>query len=170
MCLLVLWDFQNKTQFFFFLFLFRSTESGDPLVSWAQMLDSLGGRSTLVTEVTRETRQSEVVPLTDLRIRATRSSTQPADRRASASWSQHSSMVTQSWARPCRATGERESSPLLVSLSESNWGTANLMMSQGSGRSHQSPPRPLSAGAWGTLKESGGRPSWQSPSWAHWPP
>lgn len=65
------------------------------------MLDSLGGRSTLVTEVTRETRQSEVVPLTDLRIRDTRSSTQPADRRASASWSQHSSMVTQSWARPC---------------------------------------------------------------------
>nr|KAF6474935.1 hypothetical protein HJG63_011053 [Rousettus aegyptiacus] len=130
-----------------YIYLERSTESGDPLVSWAQMLDSLGGRSTLVTEVTRETRQSEVVPLTDLRIRATRSSTQPADRRASASWSQHSSMVTQSWARPCRATGERESSPLLVSLSESNWGTANLMMSQGSGRSHRSPPRPLSAGA-----------------------
>lgn len=76
------------------------------------MLDSLGGRSTLVTEVTRETRQSEVVPLTDLLIRDTRSSTQPAERRASASWSQHSSMVTQSWARPCRAVGGREESLL----------------------------------------------------------
>jgi len=30
------------------------------------------------------------------------SSTQPADRRASASWSQHSSAVSQIWARPCR--------------------------------------------------------------------
>lgn len=82
------------------------------------MLDSLGGRSTLVTEVTRETRQSEVVPLTDLRIRDTRSSTQPADRRASASWSQHSSMVTQSWARPCTTAGKRKKTPLLVALSE----------------------------------------------------
>lgn len=72
------------------------------------MLDSLGSRSTLVTEVTRETRQSEVVPLTDLLIRDTRSSTHPAERRASASWSQHSSMVTQSWARPCRAAGGRK--------------------------------------------------------------
>lgn len=72
----------------------------------------------MVTEVTRETRQSEVVPLTDLRIRDTRSSTQPADRRASASWSQHSSIVTQSWARPCTPAGERKRMPLLVALSE----------------------------------------------------
>lgn len=71
-----------------------------------------------MTEVTRETRQSEVVPLTDLRIRDTRSSTQPADRRASASWSQHSSMVTQSWARPCMPAEEGKHMPLLVALSE----------------------------------------------------
>lgn len=82
----------------------------------------------MVTEVTRETRQSEVVPLTDLRIRDTRSSTQPADRRASASWSQHSSMVTQSWARPCTSVqrGKRERTALSVALSRQAWGTGEL--------------------------------------------
>lgn len=79
----------------------------------------------MVTEVTRETRQSEVMPLTDLRIRDTRSSTQPADRRASASWSQHSSMVTQSWARPCPDGGE-ENTVVSVPLGEGKPGDSQL--------------------------------------------
>lgn len=65
-----------------------------------QILDSLGGKSTLVTDVTMDTRQSEVVPFTNLRICEIRSSTQPADSRASASWSQHSSIVIHNWAKP----------------------------------------------------------------------
>ena len=65
-----------------------------------QILDSLGGKSTLVTEVTIETRQSEVVALVSRRIWEIRSSTQPAERRASASWSQHSSIVSHNVSRP----------------------------------------------------------------------
>lgn len=63
----------------------------------------------LATDVTMETRQSEVVVLfTDLRIWEILSSTQPAERRASASWSQHSSIVTQSCAKPWRRRKETE--------------------------------------------------------------
>ncbi len=65
-----------------------------------QMLDSLGGRSTLVSEVFMESRQSEVVTLVRRRIWEIRSSTHPADNRASASWSQHSSIVSHICARP----------------------------------------------------------------------
>lgn len=66
-----------------------------------QVLDSLGGRSSLVRDVTMETGLSEVVLLIVLAIWPMRSSTQPADNRASASWSQHSSMVSHIWLRPC---------------------------------------------------------------------
>lgn len=70
-------------------------------MSPAQVLDSLGGRSSLVRDVTMEMGLSEVVLLTVLAIWPMRSSTQPADSRASASWSQHSSMVSHIWLRPC---------------------------------------------------------------------
>lgn len=66
-----------------------------------QVLDSLGGRSSLMRDVTMETGLSEVVLLIVLEIWLMRSSTQPADSRASASWSQHSSMVSHIWPRPC---------------------------------------------------------------------
>lgn len=66
-----------------------------------QILDSLGGKSTLVTEVTMETKQSEVGGLVSRRICEMRSSTQPAESRASASWSQHSSIVSHIDSRPC---------------------------------------------------------------------
>lgn len=72
------------------------------MVSPVQVLDSLGGRSSLVRDVTMETGLSEVVLLIVLAIWLMRSSTQPADNRASASWSQHSSMVSHIWLRPCR--------------------------------------------------------------------
>lgn len=72
------------------------------MVSPVQVLDSLGGRSSFVRDVTMEMGPSEVVLLTVLAIWPMRSSTQPADNRASASWSQHSSMVSHIWLRPCR--------------------------------------------------------------------
>lgn len=72
------------------------------MVSPVQVLDSLGGRSSLVRDVTMQTGLSEVVLLIVLAICPMRSSTQPADNRASASWSQHSSMVSHIWLRPCR--------------------------------------------------------------------
>lgn len=72
------------------------------MVSPVQVLDSLGGRSSLVRDVTMEMGPSEVVLLTVLAIWPMRSSTQPADNRASASWSQHSSMVSHIWLRPWR--------------------------------------------------------------------
>ena len=62
----------------------------------------------MVSDVTMETGRSEVVPLMVLEIWPIRSSTQPADSRASASWSQHSSMVSHIRLRPCRSWGERE--------------------------------------------------------------
>lgn len=70
------------------------------VVSPTQVLDSLGGRSSLVSDVTMETGLSEVVLLVVREIWPIRSSTQPADKRASASWSQHSSMVSHIWLRP----------------------------------------------------------------------
>ena len=63
-------------------------------------LDSLGGRSTLVTMVTTVTISSGPMTGAWRCIWPMRSSTQPADRRASASWSQQSSMVSHSMARP----------------------------------------------------------------------
>lgn len=71
------------------------------MVSPVQVLDSLGGRSSLVRDVTMEPGLSEVVLLIVRAIWLMRSSTQPADSRASASWSQHSSMVSHIWLRPC---------------------------------------------------------------------
>lgn len=69
-----------------------------------QVLDSLGGRSVLLSDVIiMETRHSEVdvlMVLAVLEMVEMRSSTQPADSRASASWSQHSSMVSHSWPKP----------------------------------------------------------------------
>lgn len=64
-------------------------------------LDSLGGKSTLVTMVTTVTMSSGAETLVRRCTCSTRSSTQPTDSRASASWSQHSSMVSQSMLRPC---------------------------------------------------------------------
>lgn len=64
-------------------------------------LDSLGGKSTFVTIVTTVTISSVVIMLVNFCIWIIRSSTQPADNLASASWSQHSSMVSQSIAIPC---------------------------------------------------------------------
>lgn len=55
-----------------------------------------------VTMVTTVTMSSVAVMLVCLCICKTRSVTQPADSRASASWSQHSSMVSHSSFRPCR--------------------------------------------------------------------
>ena len=81
-----------------------------------QVLDSLGGRSSLVSDVTMETGLSEVVLLMVLEIWPMRSSTQPADRRASASWSQHSSMVSHIWLKPCRKTKGCYISDLLISI------------------------------------------------------
>lgn len=69
------------------------------------VLDSLGGRSVSLSDVTMETRHSEVevlMVLEALVMVEMRSSTQPADSRASASWSQHSSMVSHSWPKPWR--------------------------------------------------------------------
>lgn len=80
-----------------------------------QVLDSLGGRSSLVRDVTMETGLSEVVLLIVLAIWPMRSSTQPADSRASASWSQHSSMVSHIWLRPC--SNEPEHSQAVVQFS-----------------------------------------------------
>lgn len=69
-----------------------------------QVLDSLGGRSVLLSDVIiMETRHSEVdvlMVLAVLEMVEMRSSTQPADSRASASWSQHSSIVSHSWPKP----------------------------------------------------------------------
>lgn len=70
------------------------------MVPPVQVLDSLGGRSSLVRDVTMDTGLSEVVLLIVLEIWPMRSSTQPAERRASASWSQHSSMVSHIWLKP----------------------------------------------------------------------
>lgn len=64
-------------------------------------LDSLGGKSTFVTIVTTVTMSSVVIMLVSFCIWIIRSSTHPADSLASASWSQHSSMVSQSIAMPC---------------------------------------------------------------------
>lgn len=67
------------------------------------MLASLCGRAESLSITTMETRQSEVellMLLFALVMVMMRSSTQPADRRASASWSQHSSTVSHSWANP----------------------------------------------------------------------
>ncbi|TNN88430.1 hypothetical protein EYF80_001212 [Liparis tanakae] len=61
-------------------------------ISQVLVLDSLGGRSSLVRDITMQTGLSEVVLLIVRAIWPMRSSTQPADNRASASWSQHSSM------------------------------------------------------------------------------
>lgn len=63
-------------------------------------LDSLGGKSTFVTMVTTVTMSSVVIMFVSLCIWIILSSTQPADNRASASWSQHSSIVSQSIAIP----------------------------------------------------------------------
>lgn len=71
------------------------------MASPIQVLDSLGGRSSLVSDVTMQTGLSEVVLLIVLEIWPMRSSTHPADNRASASWSQHSSMVSHIWLKPC---------------------------------------------------------------------
>lgn len=71
------------------------------MVSPIQVLDSLGGRSSLMRDVTKEMGLSEVVLPIVLEIWPMRSSTQPADSRASASWSQHSSMVSHIWLSPC---------------------------------------------------------------------
>lgn len=71
----------------------NQNRSGSP----PQRLDSLGGGSRLVTMVTAAL-ASEVgaaVAAAWRRIWEILSSTQPADRRASASWSQHSSTVSQ---------------------------------------------------------------------------
>lgn len=89
------------------------------MVSPVQVLDSLGGRSSLVRDVTMETGLSEVVLLIVLAIWPMRSSTQPADNLASASWSQHSSMVSHIWLRPCsrkkvRKSGFIKRDPLVV--------------------------------------------------------
>lgn len=67
-------------------------------------LDSLGGKSTFVTIVTTVTMSSVVIMLVNFCIWIMRSSTHPADSLASASWSQHSSMVSQSIAIPCGQT------------------------------------------------------------------
>lgn len=67
------------------------------LMDSIQMLASLSGRAESLSIITMETRQSEVellVVLVALVMVMMRSSTQPADRRASASWSQHSSTVS----------------------------------------------------------------------------
>lgn len=74
------------------------------MVPSVQVLDSLGGRSSLMRDVTMETGLSEVVLPIVLAIWLMRSSTQPAESRASASWSQHSSMVSHIWVRPCSHT------------------------------------------------------------------
>lgn len=71
-------------------------------------LDSLGGKSTFVTIVTTVTMSSVVIMLVSFCIWMIRSSTQPADSLASASWSQHSSIVSQSIAMPCEQSQGRK--------------------------------------------------------------